>query len=297
MTGFAGATQDLAPGTALSLTIRSVNHRFLDLHLRFAPGCEALEPVFRAELKRALVRGHVELTLAVDRSSSPGARPAGPAFDPVGLRVFLASFDEAALAHTLACRPDLNALALVPGLLASSAHTPVPEDAMRKAAPVLLARALTGLQAMRVHEGQALAASMVPLLEELAALAREAASLREEAQPAHLARLASRMRALVDRDADPNRLLAEAALLAQRGDIEEELTRLHTHLAHFRTILDGGGEAGKKLDFLLQEMNREANTILSKTGGTTGAGERITAAGLAMKSAIEKLREQAQNIE
>ncbi len=297
MTGYAGATHDLRPGTALSLTIRSVNHRFLDLNLRLAPGCEALEPTFRAELKRALARGHVELTLTVDRSSSPGTRPSGPAFDPAALRVFLASFDEAARAHTLACRPDLNALALVPGLLASSTHTPIAEDVVRETAPALLNRALAALQAMRVHEGQALAASMVPLLDELTALAREATSLREEAQPAHLARLASRMRALVDRDADPNRLLAEAALLAQRGDIEEELTRLHTHLAHFRAILNGGGEAGKKLDFLLQEMNREANTILSKTGGTTGAGERITVAGLAMKSAIEKLREQAQNIE
>ncbi len=297
MTGFARAAVELGPDAALTLTIRSVNHRFLDLHLRLASGCEALEPLFRAELKRTLVRGHVECTLALDHSARPAARPAGPTFNPAALRAYLAGFEAASREHALDCRPDLNTIALIPGLLVSSAHAPVEEAALLAAAPVLLEQALAGLVTMRAGEGRALASAMEPHLAELAALAERAALLRAAAQPAHLARLASRMRALVGADADPNRLLTEAALLAQRGDIDEELTRLRTHIDHCRATLEAGGEAGKKLDFLLQEMNREANTILSKTGGTVGAGEQLTADGLAMKAAIEKLREQAQNIE
>ena len=96
---------------------------------------------------------------------------------------------------------------------------------------------------------------------------------------------------------DRDRLLQEAALLAERSDVDEEITRLHTHIDHFRTLIEAGGEIGKKLDFLLQEMNREANTLLSKTGGITGNGPRITELGLGMKSEIEKAREQVQNLE
>jgi uncharacterized protein (TIGR00255 family) len=97
----------------------------------------------------------------------------------------------------------------------------------------------------------------------------------------------------VDRD----RVLQEAAMLAERSDVEEEVTRLRTHIQHFQSLLQAGGEMGKKLDFLLQEMNREANTLLSKTGGVSGNGQRITDLGLGMKSEIEKAREQVQNLE
>jgi uncharacterized protein (TIGR00255 family) len=99
--------------------------------------------------------------------------------------------------------------------------------------------------------------------------------------------------AAIDRD----RVLQEAAMLAERSDVEEEVTRLRTHIQHFHSLLQSGGEVGKKLDFLLQEMNREANTLLSKTGGVSGNGQRITDLGLGMKSEIEKAREQVQNLE
>ena len=98
---------------------------------------------------------------------------------------------------------------------------------------------------------------------------------------------------VIDRD----RVLQEAAMLAERSDVEEEVTRLRTHIQHFHSLLQAGGEVGKKLDFLLQEMNREANTLLSKTGGVSGNGSRITDLGLGMKSEIEKAREQVQNLE
>ena len=105
------------------------------------------------------------------------------------------------------------------------------------------------------------------------------------------------MQELLDTQVDPDRILQEAAMLAERSDIQEELVRMKTHIQHFLSVLDAGGEVGKKLDFLLQEMNREANTLLSKTSGVAGEALRITELGLAMKSDIEKAREQVQNLE
>jgi uncharacterized protein (TIGR00255 family) len=105
------------------------------------------------------------------------------------------------------------------------------------------------------------------------------------------------MQELIGSQADPDRMLQEAALLVDRSDIQEELVRLNTHIGHFLGLLDAGGEVGKKLDFLLQEMNREANTLLSKTSGLAGEALKVTEMGLAIKSEIEKAREQAQNVE
>jgi uncharacterized protein (TIGR00255 family) len=125
----------------------------------------------------------------------------------------------------------------------------------------------------------------------------EAATLRENVQQAYLERLSQRMKTVLDGGFDQDRILQEAALIAERSDVEEEVTRLRTHIDHFISLLDQGGEVGKKLDFLLQEMNREANTLLSKTSGVAGNGTRITESGLGMKSEIEKAREQIQNLE
>ena len=110
-------------------------------------------------------------------------------------------------------------------------------------------------------------------------------------------KLQGRMQELLGSHFDQDRILQEAAILAERSDIQEELVRMKNHIQHFLSLLDGGGEVGKKLDFLLQEMNREANTLLSKTTGVAGEALRITELGLAMKSEIEKAREQVQNLE
>jgi uncharacterized protein (TIGR00255 family) len=131
----------------------------------------------------------------------------------------------------------------------------------------------------------------------LEAGAAEVDKLREGMLQAQLERLRARIEELAGTRAEPERILQEAAMLAERSDIQEELVRLNTHIRHFRGLLDSGGEAGKKLDFLLQEMNREANTLLSKTTGVAGEALRITQIGLAMKAEIEKSREQVQNIE
>jgi uncharacterized protein (TIGR00255 family) len=134
-------------------------------------------------------------------------------------------------------------------------------------------------------------------MQKLDDIATEALALREFSRAARLERMQQRIAELTQGVVDADRVLQEAALLADRADIEEEIVRLRTHVGQFVKILDDGGEAGKKLDFLLQEMNREANTLLSKTSGVAGNALRVTEIGLTMKSAIEKAREQIQNLE
>jgi len=120
---------------------------------------------------------------------------------------------------------------------------------------------------------------------------------RSSVQKVYLERLQTRMTELIGAQADPARVLQEVALLADRSDIQEELVRLQNHVDHFLGVLEAGGEAGKQLDFLLQEMNREANTMLSKTSGLVGEAMKITEIGLVIKSEIEKTKEQVQNLE
>jgi uncharacterized protein (TIGR00255 family) len=120
---------------------------------------------------------------------------------------------------------------------------------------------------------------------------------RQTVLQTYVERLKTRMQELIGSQVEPERLLQEAALLVDRSDIQEELVRLDTHVKHFLGLLDQGGEVGKKLDFLLQEMNREANTLLSKTSGLAGEALKITEMGLAIKTEIEKAREQVQNVE
>jgi uncharacterized protein (TIGR00255 family) len=156
---------------------------------------------------------------------------------------------------------------------------------------------LEQLKAMRTREGEALAAILHGTLDRLAAATASVGELRPEVEQRYQERLAQRLSAAAGPDFDRQRVLEEVAVLVDRSDISEELERMQTHIGHFRELLEAGGEAGKKLDFLLQEMNREANTLLSKTGGVSGQGTRITELGLAMKAEIEKAREQIQNVE
>jgi uncharacterized protein (TIGR00255 family) len=150
---------------------------------------------------------------------------------------------------------------------------------------------------MRAREGDALEAILHGTLDRLAEATDSVAELRPEIEQRYKERLAQRLLAATGPEFNRQRLLEEVAVLVERSDISEELTRMTTHIGHFRELLAGSGEVGKKLDFLLQEMNREANTLLSKTGGVGGKGTRITELGLAMKAEIEKAREQIQNVE
>jgi uncharacterized protein (TIGR00255 family) len=291
MTGFAQIKGQLHPDASFSLALKSVNHRFLDLHLRMPSQSDGLEIKMRRLLKEKVARGHIELTLMLD-----GAGPAALALNADLVGGYVNAFRQAARQFGIAGEPDLNAVFRMPGALSGSD----PQfDAAGSETPVLegLAEAIAQLDRMRLEEGAGIERELRERMERLRSATAEVEKRRSVVSRAYLDKMQSRMQELIGGHADPDRLLQEAALLAERSDIQEEIVRLHAHIQHFLAVLEAPGEAGKKLDFLLQEMNREANTLLSKTSGITGEGLRITELGLAMKTEIEKAREQVQNVE
>jgi len=302
MTGFARTSGRVSESLGFTLSLKSVNHRFLDLHMRLPGGTEALEMQLRRLLKQKMVRGHVEVTLNLDRGQKTEAT-----YDAALVETYLAAFRNAAAQHDLMGEPDLNAILRLPGIFngdsrgydRGSADRGSEEEASALEAAVIaeLPALVDALNAMRAQEGSALAAELAAGLDRLRKLVDEAAELREDVQQAYFERISQRLTGMLEGSFDRDRVLQEAALLAERSDVDEEVTRLRTHIDHFRSLVENGGEIGKKLDFLLQEMNREANTLLSKTGGVAGNGPRITELGLGMKSEIEKAREQVQNLE
>ena len=308
MTGYATAQSTTEDGVAFTLTIKSVNHRFLDLNLRLPGDCDALEVALRRLTKERVRRGHVDVTVHVDRRARDQAQTVQ--LNHELLAAHLQVFHEAAKLHHFNVEPDLNELLRMPGVLTAEAGAATPdpataaalESAVMAIAPALLDR----LNQVRGVEGEALAAELRAAMLRLRALAEECAQLRVGARDAHFERLRTRIAELMKADATAEaagqvtdqRMLAEAALLIERSDIEEELVRLRAHIESFLQMLDDGGELGKRLDFLLQELNREANTMLSKTtGGDPGIGLRLTALGLEVKTEIERAREQVQNLE
>jgi uncharacterized protein (TIGR00255 family) len=292
MTGFARVQARASDQLGYTLSLKSVNHRFLDLQFRLPNGLDALEMELRKFLKEALVRGHVELTLSIDRSTQQKA-----GYNRELVDGYLAAFQAAREEHGLSGEPDLNAALRMPGALQADSRGD--EDLSALAASVLeqIGPLLEQLKAMRAREGQSLAAILNGTLDRLAEATAGVTELRSGIEDRYKERLAQRLANAVGPEFNQQRVLEEVAVLVERSDVSEELERMTTHIGHFRELLNGGGETGKKLDFLLQEMNREANTLLSKTSGVSGKGTRVTELGLAMKSEIEKAREQIQNIE
>jgi uncharacterized protein (TIGR00255 family) len=296
MTGFARVQERVSLGDkdqlGYTLTIKSVNHRFLDLQLRLPPGLDALEMDLRKLLKENLVRGHVELALSIDRSVKQRA-----GYNRELIDAYLDAFAAASREHSLAGEPDLNAALRLPGALQSDNRGEEEMSALADSVRLRVSPLLEQLKIMRAREGESLQAILQATLDRLAEAAAGVAELRPEIEHRYQERLTQRLIAATGQEFNRQRLLEEVAVLVDRSDISEELTRMTTHIGHFRELLATGGELGKKLDFLLQEMNREANTLLSKTSGLGGKGTRITELGLAMKAEIEKAREQIQNVE
>jgi uncharacterized protein (TIGR00255 family) len=296
MTGFARVQARLAAGEqeqlGYTLTIKSVNHRFLDLQFRLPTGMDALEMELRRVLKENLVRGHVDLTLSIERSAQ-----ARSGYNRELVAGYLAAFEAARSEHRLIGEPDLNAALRLPGALQGEDRGN--NDMTALAAGVLekMPALLEQLKAMRAREGDELKTVLHDTMDRLAGATASVAELRPEIEQRYQERLTQRLAAATGEEFSRQRVLEEVAVLVERSDISEELARMTTHIAHFRELLQAGGELGKKLDFLLQEMNREANTLLSKTGGVGGKGTRVTELGLAMKAEIEKAREQIQNVE
>jgi uncharacterized protein (TIGR00255 family) len=287
MTGFAQVRSQAGDGVFFALSLKSVNHRFLDPQLRLPPDMDELEMKLRRALKEQLARGHVELTLALER------RAEGFGFNREMVSGYVAAFRKAASEFGTGGEPDLNAVLRMPGALGETAAL---DGNFQSAVLAAIGSAIEKLNLMREHEGRSMEAEMRRRLQALEEAAEEASRLRSAVSHALLEKVRNRLQELLGA-ADPDRVMQEAAILAERSDVQEELARLHTHIDHFRKLLDQGGEVGKKLDFLLQELNREANTLLSKTSGITGEALRITELGLLMKSEIEKCREQVQNLE
>ena len=294
MTGFARAQVRVHDQLAYTLSVKSVNHRFLDIQLRLPAGFDGLEMELRRVLKENLVRGHVELTLSVDRTSQQRA-----GYNREMVAGYLDAFRQARAEFRLKGDPDLNVALRMPGALQSEVRSNTDEDVAALSESVVreIGPLLEELKTMRAREGEALEASLRASLVRLAEATEGTASLRPEVEQRYQERLTQRLTAATGNEFNRQRLLEEVALLVDHSDISEELERMTTHIGHFRELLVTGGEVGKKLDFLLQEMNREANTLLSKTGGVGGKGTRITEFGLAKKSDIEKAREQVQNAE
>jgi len=296
MTGYAQSKGE-ALGWDLRVSVKSVNHRFLDLKVRLPEGFDLYELRLRQIVRDRIHRGHVEVHVIVE----PGAAT------PIQVNKdlvtnYLRAADELRFQTSVSAALDVVALLRLPGVIGGLAPAvPDSEEEQEKLGRELercLRDALAKLDEMRRAEGRHLTEELRARLALIGEQTEQVRGLVVQLRPAFARRLESRLKELLSGTAiDPGRIAQEAAMLAERSDISEELDRLRSHLQQFGKLLDGAGELGKKLDFLLQEMHREANTMLSKTPGVEAEALQITGIGLEVKAEIEKLREQVQNIE
>ena len=289
MTGFA-RTEGLVASLTWVWELRSVNGRGLELRFRLPNGWEALEPAFKDLAAKALKRGNVTANLNIKRDAETRL-----ALDPVVLDQVLT------LAMALHARipgspvPRAESLLSLPGVMRQTAADPAEERAAATA-PVQagFAQALAELLTSRQNEGARLADTLRGQLAEIATLRDLAADQAADQPAAHRARVMENLTNLLRESPSlpEDRIAQEIALLAARSDVREELDRLSAHIAAAQALLAEGANIGRRLDFLVQEFNREANTLCSKS-----ASVALTATGLKLKATIEQLREQVQNIE
>ena len=289
MTGF-GRGSATGENFSVAIDLKTVNNRFLDVHLRMGTELSALEAVVKRRIGARLSRGRVDASITFERTGEVAYelnRPLIAGF-VTALRAMQQEFD-------LSGEPDINVLARLPG-----AMQPVRDgldEQMIAGVVNAIDEALNELEQMREREGEALAEEMRQRLDEISRQVPVIEAAASVLVDNYRARLQKRISELLSRDTpgveiDPGRLAQEVAYLADRSDISEEIARLKSHLVQFRETLESVGETGKRLDFLLQELNREANTVLSKSTDLS-----IKEAALAIKGEVEKLREQVQNVE
>jgi uncharacterized protein (TIGR00255 family) len=296
MTGYAMVRGEFH-GWTIRVSIKSVNHRFLDVKLRIPESLEPFEHRLRQTVRGRIHRGHLDVHVSVD----PGE--AAPVHvNRELLKAYVNAAEELRKQTGGTAELDTVSLLRLPGVITGLAsalpETEEEQEELGKALEKYLEEALGKMDEMRNAEGRHLAEELRTRVARIAEQAEQVRELVGTLTPAFSRRLEARLKELLNgTNVDPSRLAQEAALLAERSDISEELDRLRSHLLQFSKLLDGAGELGKKLDFLLQEMHREANTMLSKTPGVESEALRITGLALEIKSEIEKLREQVQNIE
>jgi uncharacterized protein (TIGR00255 family) len=290
MTGFARAHGVSGP-YAWAWEIKSVNSKGLDLRLRLPPGWDALESAARSAAAKALARGAVTANLDVKREGASSTVR-------VNEEVLAAVLDTMRSVATKvnANPPSLDGILGMKGVI-EVVEAEVSEEEKKKAEAAIAAgfdRALTDLIAARRGEGEALRAILAGRVDEIARLVAAAEASPARKPEAIRARLAEQIAALLDTGTkfDPDRLHQEALLIAAKVDVREEIDRLVTHIAAARDLLKNGGAVGRRLDFLAQELNREANTLCSKANDAA-----LTATGLELKATVDQFREQVQNLE
>lgn len=293
MTGYARARRASELGE-VAATARSVNHRGLDLHVYVTEELEPFEPALRAAAKRHVRRGHLSLRVKF----TPAHAAAGAALNRPLFEAYLKAVEEARRDYGVEGEARLDTALRIPGMLVQEAGDAETPEGLEALVVETAEQALAALDEFRAREGDALGR----LLRELnAAVLRGVEAVEACRLPAmehYHARLEQRLRELTQgMDIDPQRVAQEAAILADKSDIAEEVGRLKVHVRELDAMLEAGGEVGKKLDFLMQEMSRETNTILSKTAGSGEFGLRVTSLALEIKANIERIREQALNLE
>ncbi len=293
MTGFAQVRKSASSGEIL-LSVKTVNHRGLDMHVHLPPEMDAFESAMRKAVKGRIARGHVQLNVTWNQANGLAT---GSSLNRPLLEAYLAAFEQAQREFRITSAPDLNVAFRIPGMFRTQV-APEPNADLESSLLAALEEAIESLNRFREREGREIAAEILERCTSIRQGVGRMEEIRTGAMPAFQKRLQERLSDLLrGASVEPQRLAQEAALLADRSDISEELIRLKTHAIELEQLVRAGGEIGKKLDFLLQEMNRETNTILSKTGGLGDLGLTITELALAAKSEIDKIREQSLNLE
>jgi uncharacterized protein (TIGR00255 family) len=287
MTGFGQGSAE-GDNFRIRVDIRSVNNRALDVHTRLPQELLSLEVSFKKQVQAALKRGRVDLTVTVEQ-----LRQASFEINRPLVSGYLTALAELKREFGLDGEPSLELIAKLPGALQVSQDSASLDEKLVSGAETAVSQALESLSEMRAVEGQELAAELNSRLDnierQMPAIENEAARL-----PAvYREKLTKRLQEVVaGGQVDETRIAQEAVILADRSDISEEIARLKSHIAQLRDLISSSDEAGKRLDFILQEMNREANTILSKSNDLP-----ISDAAIVIKTEVEKLREQGQNVE
>ena len=289
MTGY-GRSSVLGDDFSVSVDLKTINNRFLDVHVRVSTEINALEPVVKRQISTRLSRGRVDVAVTFERTTQVEYELNRPLIAGYinALRTIQKEFE-------LSGEPDINIIARLPGALQPGRNGL--NEQMVAGVERAITQALDELEKMREQEGAALRDEMRERLDKIEALIPTIEAAADSLIEFYRIRLQKKISELVSRsgqaiELDPGRLAQEVAYLADRSDVSEEMVRLRSHLAQFREALDSTGETGKMLDFLLQELNREANTTLSKSTDLS-----LKEAALAIKAEVEKLREQVQNVE
>jgi uncharacterized protein (TIGR00255 family) len=292
MTGYARLRRSSADGEVV-LSIKSVNHRGLDIHFHLPPDFDPYEHAIRNVIRRLVSRGHLEVRASYKRNASDAEAQLNVGM----LDSYVAAWRAACARHGLTAEPDLSNALRMPGMLGPGTDGD-PDTGLEQFLCQLTEDTVAELNVFRQREGQDTLAVLIERNGHIRAAVAAVREIRSRAIPAFQARMRERLADILSgTQLDPQRIAQEAAVLADRSDIGEEIARLEIHTEQLEKLLAGGGEVGKKLDFLLQEMNRETNTMLSKTNGIGEQGLTITEAALGIKADIEKIREQSLNLE